>query len=388
MEFLDSLILGSSTPKYADEALFPSRTYKKPICNKKHCSTACTTGLSAEFEFWAYFLSEKKASRDEMRRRVHTVSKDLRFSIWVKCSGCREEQAGLRAPRGPSKDEGEMEDKDLVRLILDMCKASEASVPEAMFNILKSLKRDFPTISRTELLAVLVKHVLELPYALPGPAYCLIRMLIGSHNFYSLFERGEGDDGSPQNGREAEAVFWRALMSENPGVLDQMIDLLICYEGADVAAVPEFLRRQTGGSSPETWIKFMSARSNLEKLGDVFEGRRACHTTETGGGEETYFDFLVVQNEAIRAQEEMRMEASKRIGCLEEERDELYLQKANLAEACSSLELGLKEYQSEYVDEVKEMLYDAKALCERYERENVELRQRLASSGCEQGPSD
>ncbi|CAD27163.1 hypothetical protein [Encephalitozoon cuniculi GB-M1] len=395
MEFLDSLILGSNTPRYADEALFPSRTYKKLICNRKHCNTTCASKTLAEFEFWAYFLSEKKPNRREVRKKIHTISKDLRFSIWAKCSGSRERHMELKpvGPHDPAKapdtkdgvnDHGRLDDRDLVRFILDMCRSTEDCSQEAIFNILKNLERDFPIISNHELLALFIMHVLELPYASPQTVYCLIYSLMKSHNFCSIFsESKKSDEPAEDNDTDGDIVnkadpgFWKALISEHSSVLDQMIDLLLCYEGADIASVPLFLREQTGGDNLEEWVRFMSMRSNLERLGSVFESNKLSGPVEVDRREETYFDFLVIQNEAIKAQETMRMEVSERLNSLQEERDELYAQKANLVEACSSLESDLKEYQEKYVKKVETMLHDAEDRCKKYERENTELKERL-----------
>ncbi|KAG5860386.1 hypothetical protein KMI_01g00180 [Encephalitozoon hellem] len=392
MEFLDSLILGSSTPRYADEALFPSKTYKKPICNRKHCNTTCTSKVLAEFEFWAYFLSEKEPNRKEARKKIHTINRDLRFSVWTKCIGSRErcielKPVGLPDPSGGPSDKlqenehGKMEDRDLVKFILDLCRDVEGNSQEDMFNIIKNLERDFPMISDFRLLALFIMHFLELPYTSPRAVYRFVYSLMESHNFCSVFsmaEESKTDDGT--SGDEKNSIrpaFWKSFVCDYPLVFDQMVDLLLCYEGADIASVPAFLQRQTGGSNLEEWVKFISIRSNLEKLGDVFDSERLERPVEVNKREETYFDFLVVQNEAIKAQEMMKIEASERLNSLQEERNELYVQKVNLMKACSSLESDLKEYREGYVKKVEEMLHDVEDKCERYEQENIKLKAKL-----------
>lgn len=406
MEFLDNLILGYNTPKYADEAMFPSRTYKKPICNKKHCSTMCTTKLFAEFEFWAYVLSEKKLNRDDVRKNICTVRNDLRFSIWIKCSGCRDERVELQSI-SPSKTEddaveeknrewimgvedGRMNDRALVTFILDACKGTDQNNQEMIFNISKNIDESFPGITRFKLLVMFVKHILELPYADPLLAYKLIYVLMKSYNFKDIFKdvaacpKDSLDEGHglETNGDAVNAgKFWRYLIVDHQSTFDQMVDLLLCHENADVTSVPDFLRDQTQCNDVEKWIKFVSARSNIEMLCKTF-AKKICKPVEARrGSEETYFDFLVVQNELIKAQENIRMELSEKIRELKDERNELCLQKDNLVNACNCLEAELKEFQEGYVSEVKQMLYDTKTQCERYEKENMELKSRLHGMG-------
>ncbi|ADM12321.2 uncharacterized protein Eint_091950 [Encephalitozoon intestinalis ATCC 50506] len=392
MEFLDRLILGSRTPRYADEALFPSRTYKKPMCNRKHCNTSCTSRVLEEFEFWAYFLSEKEPNRREVRKKIHTMSKDLRFSIWIKCVGSREKfirmkEIGLsntkEARDVESKEDGnrKLDDKGLVKFILDMCRDAEGNNQEAIFNILKNLERDFSSISNKKLLALTIMHILELPYASPQTTYRFIHSLMESHNFCSVFSgfnESELDNGMDQDDENSvHSAFWKFIISENALVFDRIIDLLVCYEGANIASVPTFLKKQTGDNDVQKWVEFISVRSNLDKLGSVFDSERLEGPTEVEDREETYFDFLVIQNETIKAQEMMKIETNEKLNSLKEERDELYAQKVNLMEACSSLESDLKEYQKEYVKKVEEMLHSVEDKCEKYEKENMELKAKV-----------
>ncbi|AFN83808.1 hypothetical protein EROM_091940 [Encephalitozoon romaleae SJ-2008] len=320
------------------------------------------------------------------------MSRDLRFSIWAKCIGSREKcielkPIGLRNankgqnPRHQVGENGKIEDKDLVKFILDLYRDIEGNNQENIFNILKNLERDFPMVYNLKLLALFIMHILELPYASPQAVYRFIHSLMESHNFCSVFSRDQGikPDSKVNEDKEdnTHSAFWKTFICDYPLVFDQMVDLLLCYEGSNIESVPEFLYKQTGGNDLREWIKFMSIRSNLEKLGDVFDSERLETPVGVDRREETYFDFLVVQNEAIKAQEMMKIEASERLNSLQEERNELYAQKINLMKACSSLESDLKEYQEEYVKKVEEMLHDVEDKCERYEKENKELKAKL-----------
>lgn len=357
MQFLDNILLGANTPRHADLASYPSGTFRKSACTRKHCSTMCTTKLFEEFEFWAHVLSEEQVQRDEVRRNIHTMKRDLRFSVWVRISGCRD-GAGMEAV-GPSKS---VDDRDLVAFILDACK--ETGSQEAVFNIFRNLEKMFPGTSESRCLVLFIRHILDLPHAGPEQAFRLMCMLMRQHNLGGVFaEKGDA------------AEFWMRVV-ENGCVLEQIIDLVLCHEGADLCAVPRFVQKQTG-DDVQGWMEFLDVRSNVERLDAVFRSTRVESAVEECGCEETYFDFVVVQNELIRAQEAMRAELGARISELETERDELDLQKQNLVGACRSLEDELRECQEGYVNEVKRMFYDAKSQCERYEKENMELRLKL-----------
>lgn len=245
---------------------------------------------------------------------------------------------------------------------------------------------------RFELLAMLIKHILELPYASAPLVYKLMYVLMKDYNFYALFSDGneiestrpkedtskEKDLDIKQDVNNSALEFWRVLISQHPLVFNQLVDLLLCHEGADITAVLTFIQEQIKLDDTERWISFISVRSNIEKLDAVFERTGSRKPISfVGKGQETYFDFLVVQNELIKAQEAIKMELGGKINELKRERDELSLQKDNLEDACASLEVELRECQEGYVNEVKKMFYDAKKQCEKYEKENIELRSKI-----------
>jgi hypothetical protein len=381
MNFLDNLILGSSTPRYADKVCYPSATFKMVRCMRKHCTPVCDQRIFGEFEFWAYALSERPLSKAELRKNIHSLSRDLRFSVWVRHSGCRDLSAEMKVAsfvpddteRGAGHERRELgagvdskieRDADIVRLILRLCKSSQQEVFEVTVNVVEQL----PGIRDHELLVLFVRFILELPYSNARQAFKLALVLVREHNFYEAFS----SDTTPR-------AFWRHLLASSTPILERLIDLLMCYEHSDLSAIPSFLMDETGSEDVDRWVAFLSCPSNIVKVGAVLEQNTCVLGSSTGseGNEETYFDFLIVQNELIKAQEEIKRALGERILSLERERDELILQNDNLASASNVMEEELRECQEGYASEIKRMLYESKGLCERYEQENLELKRKL-----------
>ncbi|KAH9410761.1 hypothetical protein HK407_11g16550 [Ordospora pajunii] len=394
MSFLDNLILGSSTPKYTDEVFFPSKAYGRVRCSKKHCTAMCTTRSYAEYEFWAYVLSEKDVDMNEVRSNIYRMDDGLRFSVWTKCSGSREEGMELENIRpcvlDVSSDAGDVagfeevdfgEDMAIIKYILEICKSSDESNEEAIFSIFKNVRRRFAGIYDAKLLALVIKHVIELPYATARLVYKFICSMALHHNLNGIFvAHGNSSEciGAVGGGNDAEMrlCFWKMLISKYPLYFNYVIDFVVCNKDIDMASIPNAICKYLNSDNIEDWIDFVSIASNMNKLVDVCsiykqEGD-AVHNANMD--EERYFDFLVIQNEMIKAQEKLKKEADERIRCLLNERDELLAQKSSLMEACKVLEKDLKECQERCVSKVREIFFEAESECEVYRKGTVELK--------------
>jgi hypothetical protein len=400
MDFLDNLILGSSTPKCADKVCYPSATLRKIRCTRKHCTPICDQRIFGEFEFWAYALSERPLDRTELRKNIHSLDRDLRFSVWVRHSGCRDLSAKMRvvsfihgAGKGSDRADHSANastrdrDAELVRLILRLCKSNQQDVFEITVNIVDH----FPEIKDYELLILFISHILGLPYSTLPLAFRLTFVLIQRHNFYTIFKDIVGGSGLVEvkhmdsadcadttESRLYPRMFWWKVLTSFTSILELLIDFLICYERSDVSAIPALAMNETKSGNMDHWIKFLSCPSNMEKIGTAMEQNRCSSDVEEAEQtEETYFDFLIVQDELIKGQEEIKRRLSEKILRLEKERDDLSLQNGSLIDANNAMEEGLRECQEGYVSEIKKMLYESKRTCEKYERENLELKYKL-----------
>ncbi|KAM0677264.1 hypothetical protein BDAP_002125 [Binucleata daphniae] len=122
MTFLDRLLLGKNIPAYTDTSHFPSSTYKARRCLKKHCTDACFVKKDFEWEFWAFFLSEKEVQRTQLMKKMNTLTKDLRFSVWYKLSGARNIFVKINIQFEIHKS-----DRKLVDFILETCRIRSVS---------------------------------------------------------------------------------------------------------------------------------------------------------------------------------------------------------------------------------------------------------------------
>ncbi|TBU17911.1 hypothetical protein CWI42_110360 [Ordospora colligata] len=392
MSFLDNLILGTNTPKYTDEVLFPSKVYSRVRCGKKHCTAMCTTRSYAEYEFWAYTLSEKDVDMNEIRNNIYRMDDGLRFSVWIKCSGSRDESIelenirpcvlGMSCNAGLTTDsEGDVdfgEDMAIVKYILEICKNSDESNEEAIFSIFKNVRKSLTGIYDAKLLVFVIKHVIELPYATAGLVYKFICSMARRHNLNGIFamhiKNNECTEAiNDNNNEEKHLCFWMMLVSKYPLYFNYVIDFVICSIDIDITSIPDAICKHLNSNSIEDWIDFVSVASNMSKLVDVCIYTQGDSMNSVNKDEERYFDFLVIQNEMIKAQEMLKKETDERIRSLLNERDELLAQKSSLMEACKTLEKDLKECQERCVSKVREIFFEAESECEVYRKGTMEL---------------
>lgn len=122
MTFLDKLLLGKNIPSHTDTSNFPSSTYRIRKCLKKHCSDACFAKKDFDWEFWAFFLSEKEVQRSHVMKKIKTLSPDLRLSVWYKLLGARNVSSKINQQFDVVKS-----DRKLVDFILELCRSRSVS---------------------------------------------------------------------------------------------------------------------------------------------------------------------------------------------------------------------------------------------------------------------
>jgi hypothetical protein len=274
MDFLDKLILGKNTPRHSENVQYPSRVYKKPVCKKKHCTQACTEEKEI-WEYWATFLATQPVDKKKALDKIKYLKDQLRFGVWMKLI---ENDWNIKIEECAKTELGKEEidciierDKFLLGCVISKYRDKNE---EQIFKILRKIV-DTRNVENFVLLVDFTYLVTELPNCTAELLDKLMTVLFTKYKFDEVFKEEEKDN---LNIKKFENLVYKEYFN-----LYKIIDKLLCYN-TTLSCVLE---------------KYPS--NGPIDLADQEIQPVYCK-------EETYFDFLMVQNENIKAQEIIKKE--------------------------------------------------------------------------------
>ncbi|KAF9762479.1 hypothetical protein NGRA_1977 [Nosema granulosis] len=406
MDFLDNLILGKNTPRYADESTFPSRTYKKNLCRKKHCGAQCVRDSYNDWEYWAVFLTSKPINRTELSNKILNMKSCLRFGVWLRLIR-DENNYNYNLPEQDKK----LEDQKLVEMILTKFRNKNID-EEELFNILVSVFNRSKT--NLELLLDFVYNILDLPFANLHNLREILEDFNCKYKLEEIFikdvDQLESDKQIDVDHKDVEQIdvehknveeidvdhknveqidvdhknveqidntfilFVEFLISKDFIYFCRIIDLMLCFANSTFKETINFFLASEHGN-----FKSLLSVQNLERLKDYFSKKSdtIASCTSTPISSPTYYDFIVVQNETIKAQENIKKEFLCKLEELENRNKELSSSLQHFKEVSSSLEEELADYQDGYVKDILRMLDEHKTKNDELEREVLRLKEEL-----------
>lgn len=392
MKWIEKLVSGRDTSTDADISRYPSRTYRRVLCSRQHCTEAC---YKVEYyRFWALFFSQTAIDYNGLLLNIPHMSDAMRFQVYLKCLGRRS------IPEEMVKDES---DSGLMAEIF--ARADKKFPEEQIFKIYKALERDFP-VDRS--LIKLIVEVYKLEEAYPEGVYSILYYLMRDHGLVSAFKEPAnnnniGDSSSCNNNNNSNIIncnnscdlnednsnniiedecneddsnktgcsnrnnktidfnkmhgeeelpsstvseIWKIVLDERPGVFINITDLVVSLENASYEQVMKQAADISLYKEPGRIVTVLAARSNSGLYRQKYTKKT---TAPAGRKEENYFDFLVVQNELIKAQENIREELNSKIDALEDINLILKMENKSLENQLIKIKNKLRELQEEEV---------------------------------------
>jgi hypothetical protein len=341
--------------------------------------------------------------------------------VWAK-------SLGVRYPRGqpkyeenfePSKDDGR-----IVDFILELFRSEKGrevvqrDTERHVFNIYKSLSLGHGDEFKG--IIMFIRHILSLEYSTPRLAFSVIYEFLEGFGLKTILWTNKEvgakylkkileQDYYEKLEKKTKFIFLRLLIEglceTYPVVLNNILDISISFESSSLLEIfgwllescrPEVLKLvddhadednnnsyEVCKALAEFLCKYLSDSFN-SKRNDVIEMLRKKNlrdiekrTDNTNEKDEKYFDFLIVQNECVKAQEEMRTTLSNEISVLKGENVELKRRNENLHEAIQTMELELNEFQETLIKDITRMLNESKTRCNKLEEENISLKSQI-----------
>ncbi|EOB11249.1 hypothetical protein NBO_1351g0001 [Nosema bombycis CQ1] len=369
MDFLDNLILGKNTPLYADESTFPSKTYKKNLCRKKHCDKNCLKYAGEDWDFWAMVLSCKPLDKSEIGNRILNMKECMRYSVWYRmCSDIKMDNNDREGNviDDPEVIQHEQRDKEILKLILKRFRYKEIDEEKLFEMIIQTLNDNSININ---IFLDFIYNILDMPYADLIYLKVILKFMNDKLKLFELFSHQNNEDQDVLNN------FIEYLVKNNFDFFSKIIDLILCYQNTTFREAMLYFVDEN-----KTDFELLITVQNLNKLKDFL--RKKKNTLKeveivTKNTEPTYYDFLVVQNETIKAQEHIKEEYITKITELENKNKELESSLEHFKEISTSLEEELTDYQDNYVKEISRLLDDTKKENDVLQKEILKLRDEL-----------
>lgn len=360
--------LFKSNKTYAEQDCYPDKAYRRALCTRKHCTENCEGNIDA-YKFWALFLAGEKFKPEELKEKINLVPYKLRMLVYAKFSGelkvvdsnaynfYLKDVNNKKLGKVKKKEDNEEviqqakyvkkkldEDKRLVIDIFKLCKKYKYKNEEDIFNIYKSLSKNFNV---DKLVLQLIFNFIKMPGAIRDNVYTLMVFCFSALNLNIFFENDEQitfeekeninksfdsnelEENISKNGSynnlfdaESDAKIQKEKEDTDESMslekMKQILELLITTDFdtflvmLDVAltsnlTIEEVIHQANEFSKIDnsgTLIKVLGARANMKYY--KAKKTRTCKTLTEDRKDLVYFDFLIILNESIKAQENMK----------------------------------------------------------------------------------
>ncbi|KAF5140595.1 hypothetical protein AAJ76_2200023967 [Vairimorpha ceranae] len=281
MQFLDDLILGPNTPRHSDNVQFPSKIYKKKLQK---------VAVSDNWwEFWSKFLVKNNVTKYEVYKNLKNIKHDLRIAIWDKLINI-----SILINKINLDINKDFIDRDsiLMKCVISRFKNRDE---EEIFYILRDVVNTFSSIDNYVLLTDFMYLIVNLPNASLEQIERILMGLFLYEEFRNLFQINfctpiyAHKEGSSSTDRTSECKNDKNL----PNYIKKFEDMIYrstkdLYYSIDLLLTTD--------------SNYYSILDNKHTSPDKKENiiKTTCRKVET------YFDFLIVQNENIKAQEAIK----------------------------------------------------------------------------------
>jgi RecG-like helicase len=260
----------------------------------------------------------------------------------------------------------EQRDKEILKLILKRFRYKEIDEEKLFEMIIQTLNDNSININ---IFLDFIYNVLDMPYADLIYLKVILKFMNDRLKLFELF--------GPQNNEDQDVLndFIEYLIKNNFDFFSKIIDLILCYQNTTFREAMLYFVDENKSN-----FESLITVQNLNKLKDFLRKKKNILKeveTVTKNTEPTYYDFLVVQNETIKAQEHIKEEYITKITELENKNKELESSLEHFKEISTSLEEELTDYQDNYVKEISRLLDDTKKENDVLQKEILKLRDEL-----------
>lgn len=386
MQWLNNLL--GRAPASQDTALYPSRRYKKVLCSRNHCDEACQSRYSDPWRFWTLFLSSKKPDRAFLFANIASMPCPIRYSIYFKCF--KPKRFKMRSKPTQEDHDSPIAkeiidrsfalkyqhprkvflifktlsadfpvDRSTVELIFKLLSLDGAST-KGVYSILHGLFYYHglsDSIGSYEDPNDLLK-TMNNPIVSSGQSGSLnndsgsstspdndnkpnegcnsgsttpshasdIKDLLNGRAIANNASKEQGEHSNCKESVSEECMreIWRIIVRERLDVFIFMTDLVVSLR----CTYRELINKAANFSKftmPGHIVGVLAGKRNTKYYAGEYK-QRSNKTTKKKKNKETYFDFLVVQQELIKAQESMKEELHERIRLLEDENIKLKME--------------------------------------------------------------
>lgn len=393
MSWLGGLVQNKNKPIPCDISKYPSRTYKKVLCSRQHCTESCYRAHTDQYKFWALFFCERNVNRAELFLNLATMPDRIRFGTYLHVLAPEKALMKMSGEGGcgvDSKGDGKAQseaDLALVQEILQLCNFFAFDDPDSVFHIYKAIERDYPV--NKDFVGIIL-----LLYKMHGAdeegVYSVAHELIGAHDLLTAFgapradeaDKSVGDEEVQTNGDEevqtsgdntgdrasdqenepispdenqfvrddpldndAIADIWRIVLKEKTDIFVQMTDLAVSLN----CTYPQIMDRAAAISLYRYALQIttvLAAKGNNHYYRSLCRNESPERREKRQATQETYFDFLIIQNELIKGQENIKSQLTEQIEALEKENRRLMDENKGLQGSIHSIRSHLQTAES------------------------------------------
>lgn len=349
MGFVEKVLFGEDLPRYSDQAIYPQTTFRKTLCLRKHCSSQCISGSDEDYKFWAYLLSLQSTDRRELVKHICKMDNDLRTSVWNRIL--------RRSPAYQDNVGHEDTDREIVQRIIDMCRKMESECPleREVFCIYKNILRFCDVEQASMQVMMLILHILRLPHADELVTFRVLYFFLYTLGYIQAFRNETMRD-----------IMCKLTVQD---IMPALLDICVCFN----LYFNDFKIYVEENAHEDLNLHVKAKMVRLLQF--AVQRYKPIEECVNHFASESYFDFLVIQNESIKAHEDMKTRLVDKIKQLEESNRVLEGKNQNLADNLETMEAELRIFNEKYVVELKGVLENLRARCEQLESENRRMRE-------------
>lgn len=348
---------------------YPDKMYRMALCTRKHCTESCKNKNDI-YKMWALFLSGERFEQSYLIKHITQLPSKLRIIVYIHFIGClktintdeytnyikdiKEIDTNSEGNKLEQINQAVLQDRYLVIDIFKLCKQYNYPHEENIFNIYKKLEKSY-TVDKSVLNVIF--NLILMNGADENNVYTIVDYCFNELGLNEIYSEPKFHGKSVTNGcidktevtsakqnltveslkanikkntKLYEGIF---NIEDNDAVSEsksedsmkkpisrtkckEMIQLIFNFyfdtflTMLDVALVNNLTFQEiiyqaiefSTISEPDLLIKVLGARPNLK----YYKPNKNLPKKKTTRTKVTYFDFLVIQNELIKAQENIK----------------------------------------------------------------------------------
>lgn len=290
-----------------------------------------------KYQFWAMFLAKETIDYDGLFLNLSSMPERIRFAVYLKILGRKPYNNRISKTKN---------DSEIVKEIFTCCEKNPINQEKCIFNIYKTLEADFKEhlVFNCQKLIRLIHFFLKMECAFEEGVYSILFELIKNRglseglkteiqnsiqlesNIENKLEKTSNFDSSRTENFLLKKI-WNVIFLRNFDDLIAITDSIICIRDVSFNQIFYKAIQMSHLTDPEDIIKMLVYPLNKEFYRLDYKKKRELEISKEAANynklNESYYDFLIVQNKMIETQMNMQQTFNRKVQDYENQNEKL-----------------------------------------------------------------